>query len=202
MGIDASLIKDLRQRTNAGIMECKSALQETNGDIEAAVQILRKRGAAIAEKKASRKVPEGVVASYIHFGGKIGVLVEVNCETDFAARSEVFRALVKDITMQIAAMNPKYVRREDVPREDIEEEKQNYASEITDKPSHIVEKIVEGKMNKFFFSQKCLLEQPFIKDPDVTIGQYLKEKIGELRENIVVRRFVRYSMGEYEQPDE
>jgi len=196
MEIGASLVKELRQKTNAGIMECKSALQESKGDVEAAVHILRKKGVAIAEKKAHRKVPEGIVASYIHLGGKIGVLVEVNCETDFVARNEVFRVFVKDITMQIAAMNPRYIRREDVPAEVIENEQEEYRSEITDKPPPIVEKIVEGKMKKFFFSGKCLLDQPFVKDPEVSVEQYLKQKIGELRENIVIRRFVRYSMGE------
>ncbi|NQT82474.1 translation elongation factor Ts [bacterium] len=196
MEISASLVKELRQKTNAGIMQCKSALQESKGDIEAAVQILRKKGVAIAEKKAHRKVPGGIVASYIHLGGKIGVLVEVNCETDFVARNEVFRAFVKDITMQIAAMNPKYIRREDVSPEIIEKEKEEYRSEITEKPPEIVEKIVEGKMKKFFFSTKCLLDQPFVKDPDITIEEYLKQKIGELGENIVIRRFVRYGMGE------
>ncbi len=198
MDISAALVKELRQKTNAGIMECKSALQEAQGDIEEAVRILRKKGVAIAEKKAQREVPEGTVASYIHLGGKIGVLVEVNCETDFVARNEVFRDFVKDITMQIAAMNPKYISRDDIPPEAIEQEKEKYASEVTDKPPHIVEKIVEGKMNKFFFAEKCLLHQPFVKDPDITIGQYLKQRIGELRENIVIRRFVRYSMGEDE----
>ncbi len=196
MEISASLVKELRQKTNAGILECKNALQESNGDIETAVQILRKKGVAIAEKKAHRKVPEGVVASYIHLGGKIGVLVEVNCETDFVARNDVFRGFVKDITMQIAAMNPKYMVREDVSPDVIEKEKEEYRSEITDKPAHIIDKIVDGKMSKFFFSQNCLLDQPFVKDPDITIGQYLKETIAELRENIVIRRFVRYSMGE------
>ena len=196
MEISASLVSELRQKTNAGIMACKSALDEANGDIEVAVQILRKKGVAIAEKKAHRKVPEGVVASYIHLGGKIGVLVEVNCETDFVARNEGFRAFVKDITMQTAAMNPKYIRREDIPPEAIEKEKEKYRSEITGKPPEIVEKIVEGKMRKFFFSEKCLLDQPFVKDPDITIEQYLKQQIGELGENIVIRRFVRYSMGE------
>jgi elongation factor Ts len=196
MEISASLVKELRQKTNAGIMECKSALQESNGDIEAAVQILRKRGLAVAEKKAHRKVPEGIVASYIHLGGKIGVLVEVNCETDFVARNEVFRGFVKDITMQIAAMNPRYLGREEIPPEVIEKEKEKYRSEITDKPPEIIEKIVEGKLHKFFYSEKCLLDQPFVKDPEITIGQHLKQTIGELRENIVIRRFVRYSMGE------
>lgn len=196
MEIPASFVKELRQKTNAGIMECKSALQESKGDIDAAIQILRKRGLAIAEKKAKRKVPEGIVASYIHLGGKIGVLVEVNCETDFVARNETFRAFVKDITMHIAAMNPKYLRREDVPLEVVEQEKERYASEITDKPPPIVEKIVEGKIGKHFFAEKCLLEQPFIKDPEITVEQYLKQTIGELRENIVIHRFVRYSMGE------
>jgi elongation factor Ts len=180
MEISASLVKELRQKTNAGIMECKGALQESNG------------------KKAHREVPEGTVASYIHLGGKIGVLVEVNCETDFVARNEVFRDFVKDITMQIAAMNPTYIGREEVPPEAIEKEKERLVSEVSDKPPQIVEKIVEGKMNKFFFAVRCLLDQPFIKDPDITIGQYLKEKVGELRENIVIRRFVRYSMGEDE----
>lgn len=198
MEISASLVKELRQKTNAGIMECKGALQESDGDIEEAVRILRKKGVDVAEKKAHREVPEGTVASYIHLGGKIGVLVEVNCETDFVARNEVFRAFVKDITMQIAAMNPNYISREEVPPEVIEKEKERLASEVSDKPPHIMEKIVEGKMNKFFFAVMCLLDQPFIKDPDVTIGQYLKEKVGELRENIVIRRFVRYSMGEDE----
>ena len=198
MEISASLVKELRQKTNAGVMECKTALQESNGDVKAAIQILRKRGLAVAEKKAHREVPEGVVASYIHLGGKIGVLVEVNCETDFVARNEIFRDFVKDVTMHIAAMNPKYHRREDVPPEVVEREKEKYRAEVMDKPSHIVEKIVEGKMNKFFFAEKCLLEQPFVKDPDVTVGHYLKQKIGELRENIVIRRFVRYSMGEDE----
>jgi elongation factor Ts len=198
MEISASLVKELRQKTNAGIMECKGALQESNGDIEAAVRILRKKGVDVAEKKAHREVPEGTVASYIHLGGKIGVLVEVNCETDFVARNEVFRDFVKDITMQIAAMNPTYIGREEVPPEAIEKEKERLVSEVSDKPPQIVEKIVEGKMNKFFFAVRCLLDQPFIKDPDITIGQYLKEKVGELRENIVIRRFVRYSMGEDE----
>ena len=198
MDISAALVKELRQKTNAGIMECKSALQEAKGDIEEAVRILRKKGVAIAEKKAEREVPEGTVASYIHLGGKIGVLVEVNCETDFVARNQVFRDFVKDITMQIAAMNPKYISRDDIPPEVIEQEKEKYASEATDKPPHIVEKIVEGKMNKLFFAEKCLLHQPFVKDPDITIEQYLKQRIGELRESIVIRRFVRYSMGEDE----
>ncbi len=196
MEISASLVKELRQRTNAGIMECKTALEESGGDIEVAMQVLRRKGMAIAEKKVHRKVPEGVVASYIHLGGKIGALVEVNCETDFVARNEVFRDFVKDITMQIAAMNPSYIRREDVPPEVIEKKKELYRSEIADKPPHIVEKIVEGKMNKFFFAENCLLDQPFVKDADITIEEYLKQKIGELRENIVIRRFVRYSMGE------
>lgn len=196
MEIPASLVRELREKTNAGVMECKSALQESKGDLDGAIQILRKRGLAFAEKKAQRKVPEGIVASYIHLGGKIGVLVEVNCETDFVARNERFRAFVKDITMHIAAMNPHYIRREDVPPEVIEEQKGKYAAEVSDKPPQIVEKIVEGRLNKHFFAEACLLDQPFIKDPEVTVEQYLKLTIGELRENIVIRRFVRYSMGE------
>ncbi len=198
MEISASLVKELREKTNAGVMECKSALQEANGDLETAVQILRKRGLTIAEKKAHRRVPEGIVASYIHMGGKIGVLVEVNCETDFVARNETFRSFVKDITMHVAAMNPRYIRREDVPADVTEREKEKYRSEVKDKPPPIVEKIVEGKLNKSFYAAMCLLEQPFVKDPDISVGQYLKQRIGELRENIVIRRFVRYSMGEDE----
>jgi elongation factor Ts len=196
MDISASLVKELREKTNAGVMECKSALQESKGDVDAAVQILRKRGLSIAEKKAQRKVPEGIVASYIHLGGKIGVLVEVNCESDFVARNERFRAFVKDITMHIAAMNPSYLRREDVPQEVIERQKKEYAAEVGDKPPQIVEKIVEGRLNKHFFAENCLLDQPFIRDPEMTVDQYLKQTVGELRENIVIRRFVRYSMGE------
>jgi len=198
MDIPASVVKELRQKTNAGIMECKSALEESNGNVEAAIQILRKRGLAIAEKKAHRAVPQGIVASYIHMGGKIGVLVEVNCESDFVARNEIFRSFVKDITMHVAAMNPKYLRREDVPQDVVEKEKEKYRTEVTGKPPQIVEKIVEGKMNKSFFAEKCLLEQPFVKDPEVAIEQYVKQKIAELRENIVIRRFVRYSMGDDE----
>lgn len=196
MEISASLVKELREKTNAGVMECKSALQESQGDVEGAVQILRKRGLSIAEKKAQRKVPEGVVASYIHLGGKIGVLVEVNCESDFVARNESFRSFVKDITMHIAAMNPSYIRREEVPQEVIEQQKKEYAAEVENRPPQIVEKIVEGRLNKHFFAETCLLDQPFIKDPETTVEQYIKQTIGQLRENIVVRRFVRYSMGE------
>jgi elongation factor Ts len=196
MEISASLVKELRDKTNAGVMECKTALQEAKGDLESAVQILRKRGLAIAEKKSHREVAEGIVASYIHLGGKIGVLVEVNCETDFVARTDEFRDFVKDITMHIAAMKPKYISREEVPSETIEQEKETYRSQVTGKPPEIVEKIVEGKLNKLFFAEKCLLEQPFVKDPDTTIQDYLKERVGKLRENIVIRRFVRYSMGE------
>jgi elongation factor Ts len=187
----------LRARTNAGMMACKEALTEANGDMEKAVDILKEKGAIAAAKRAGRIASEGVVASYIHMGGKIGVLVEVNCETDFVARSDGFNVLVKDIAMQIAASNPLYVAREDVPSEEVEKEKQILKAQAMNegKPENIAEKMVEGRLNKYF-AEICLLEQPFIKDQDKTIKQYIEEATLTIGEKIKVRRFVRYEMGE------
>jgi len=193
--IDPQLVKQLREKTNAGMMDCKRALQEAGGDLQKAEAILRTKGIASAGKKASRATKEGIVASYIHLQGKVGVLVEVNCETDFVARNENFREFVKDITLHIAAAHPLYVSRADVPGNLIEAEREIYKAQSKGKPENVVEKIVEGKLDKFF-STVCLLEQGFIKNPDQTIGDLAKAKIAELGENIVIRRFVRYLVGE------
>ncbi len=196
MAITAQMVKELRERTGAGMMECKKALQEANGDIEKAIEILKKKGIAKAEKKASRATKEGLIGSYIHMGGKIGVLVEVNCETDFVARTDEFQALVKDIAMQIAAMNPKYISPEDVPEEVIEKEKAIYREQALEsgKPEHVVDRIVEGKMKKFF-EEVCLLEQRFIKDDSKKVRDIITEAIAKLGENIKVSRFVRFQIG-------
>jgi elongation factor Ts len=193
--IDPQLVKQLREKTNAGFMDCKRALVESGGDLEKAEAILRTKGIASASKKSSRATKEGVVASYIHLQGKVGVLLEVNCETDFVARNENFREFVKDITLHIAAAHPLYVSRADVPGNLIEAERDIYKAQVKDKPQNIADKIVEGKLDKFY-SSVCLLEQGFIKNPDVTIGDLLNTKISELGENIVIRRFVRYLVGE------
>ena len=193
--IDPQLVKQLREKTNAGMMDCKRALVESGGDLEKAEAILRAKGVAAAGRKAARLTKEGIVASYIHLQGKVGVLVEVNCETDFVARNENFREFVKDITLHIAAAHPLYVSRADVPSNVIEAEREIYKAQAKGKPANVVEKIVEGKLDKFF-STVCLLEQGFIKNPDETIGDLLKAKIAELGENIVIRRFVRYLVGE------
>jgi len=193
--IDPQLVKQLREKTNAGFMDCKRALVESGGSLEKAEAILRTKGIASAGKKASRATKEGVVASYIHLQGKVGVLVEVNCETDFVARNEKFREFVKDITLHIAAAHPLYVSRGDVPGNLIEAEREIYKAQVKGKPENVAEKIVEGKLEKFY-STVCLLEQGFIKNPDVTIGDLTNTKISELGENIVVRRFVRYLVGE------
>ena len=197
MAIDAKMIKELRERTSAGIADCKKALTETNGDMEKAAEYLREKGLAAAVKKSGRIASEGVVASYIHMGGKIGVLVEVNCETDFVAKNEVFSSFVKDIAMHIAASNPLYVRKEDVPAEDLEKEAAVLRAQAINegKPEKIVDKIVSGRMEKYY-DDYCLMEQSFVKNPDQTIGDYVKEKIATLGENITIRRFVRYEMGE------
>ncbi|NLY55542.1 MAG: translation elongation factor Ts [Firmicutes bacterium] len=197
MAITAALVKELRERTGAGMMDCKTALVETGGDLEKAVEYLREKGLAKAAKKAGRIAAEGLVDSYIHLGGRIGVLVEVNCETDFVAKTDDFKALVKDIAMHIAAAKPEYVSREDVPESVIERERQIYRQQMLNegKPEKIVDKIVDGKIDKFY-EEVCLLEQPFVKDPDKTVGQLLTEKISQIGENIVVRRFVRYERGE------
>jgi elongation factor Ts len=193
--ITSALVKELREKTNAGMMDCKRALEESGGNLEKAETLLRQKGIAGATKKASRSAKEGIVASYIHLQGKVGVLVEVNCETDFVAKNEVFRDFVKDITLHIAASHPLYVSREEVPAALLEKEREVYAGQVTGKPANIVEKIVAGKIDKFY-STICLLEQAFIKNPDLTIQEYIKSKIAELGENIVIRRFARYMVGE------
>jgi elongation factor Ts len=193
--INPQLVKQLREKTNAGMMDCKRALAEAEGDLAKAETILRTKGIASASKKASRATKEGIVASYIHLQGKVGVLVEVNCETDFVAKNENFRGFVKDITLHIAAAHPVYVSREDVPGKLIEAEREIYKAQVKGKPANVTEKIVDGKLDKFY-STVCLLEQGFIKNPDVTIKDLLNGKIAELGENIVIRRFTRYLVGE------
>jgi elongation factor Ts len=197
MSITADMVKELRQKTGCGIMECKQALQETGGDLEAAVEVLRKKGLKTAAKKAGRVTSEGQVGAYIHPGGKIGVLVEVNCETDFVARTEDFQQLVKDICMQIAAANPRYISRDDIPQEVIEKEKEIYRAQLagSGKPENIIDKIIQGKLEKGFFAQCCLLDQPFVKDDKLTIGQLVTEKIAKLGENLNIRRFSRFQLG-------
>jgi elongation factor Ts len=195
MEIDPQLVKKLREKTNAGMMDCKRALTEAGGHFDKAEQILREKGIASASKKASRATREGIVASYIHQQGKVGVLVEVNCETDFVAKNQNFRDFVKDITLHIAAAHPLYVSREQVPGNLVEAEREIYKAQVKDKPASVVDKIVDGKLDKFY-STVCLLEQGFIKNPEQTIGDLLKTKIAELGENIVIRRFTRYLMGE------
>ncbi|HXW92489.1 MAG TPA: translation elongation factor Ts [Terriglobales bacterium] len=197
VNISASQVKELRERTGAPMMDCKQALTESKGDLEQAILILRKRGAAVAQEKATRVTSEGSVASYIHAGGKIGVLVEVNCESDFVARTDDFKELVHDIAMHIAASDPKFVRKEDVTSEAYEREKDVYRSQAasTGKPPQVVEKIVEGKMAKFY-EEVCLYEQPFIKDQTISIAQLIAGRIGKLGENIAVRRFARFKVGD------
>jgi elongation factor Ts len=193
--INPALVKQLRDKTNAGMMDCKKALVETEGDLEKAEDWLRKKGIASASKKASRSAKEGIVASYIHLQGKVGVLVEVNCETDFVAKNENFRDFVKDITLHIAAAHPLYVSKEQVPAELIEREKAIYRDQVKGKPANVVEKIVVGKLDKFF-AGICLLDQAFVKNPDQTIRDLVASKIAELGENIIIRRFSRYAVGE------
>ena len=195
MEIDPQLVKKLREKTNAGMMDCKRALTDAGGNFDRAEQILREKGIASASKKASRATKEGIVASYIHQQGKVGVLVEVDCETDFVAKNQNFRDFVKDITLHIAAAHPLYVSREQVPGNLIEAEREIYKAQVKGKPANVVDKIVDGKLDKFY-STVCLLEQGFIKNPEQTIGDLLKAKIAELGENIVIRRFTRYLMGE------
>ena len=195
MEINPQLVKQLRDKTNAGMMDCKRALAESGGDLGKAEAILRTKGITSASKKASRATREGIVASYIHLQGKVGVLVEVNCETDFVAKNENFRGFVKDITLHIAAAHPLYVSREEVPAEIIDAEKAIYESQVKGKPANVVNKIVDGKLDKFY-STVCLLEQGFIKNPDQTIKELLSAKIAELGENIIIRRFTRYLVGE------
>src|SRR5487761_2058510 len=195
--ISAAMVKDLREKTGAPMMDCRSALVEAKGNLEEAVIVLRKKGMASAAKKASRTATEGAVGTYIHAGGKIGVLLEVNCESDFVARTPDFQELLKDIAMHIAATDPRYIRKEDVTAEDLEREKEIYRAQAaqTGKPAPVIEKIVEGKMSKFY-EEVCLLDQPFIKEQSVTISQLIAQKVGKLGENIMVRRFARFKVGD------
>ncbi|MCL6597341.1 translation elongation factor Ts [Alicyclobacillus macrosporangiidus] len=199
MEITAAMVKELRERTGAGMMDCKRALAETNGDMERAIEVLREKGLASAAKKAGRIAAEGVVGAYIHGGGRIGVLVEVNCETDFVAKNDDFRAFVHDVAMHIAASAPQYVRREEVPEDVVAREREilraQTLNENPNKPANIVDKIVEGRIEKFY-KEVCLLEQPFVKDPDKTVEQLVKEKIAQIGENISIRRFSRFVVGE------
>ncbi len=197
--ISTSIIKELREKTGVGIMDCKAALLECDGDISKAIDHLRKKGIATAKKRGGRATSQGQVQSYIHAGGKIGVLVEVNCETDFTGKTEDFTSFVKNIAIQVAATNPVAIDRERVPEDVLEKEKEIYASQAkaSGKPEKIIEKIVEGKLKKFF-SEECLLEQPFVKNSDITIQNLLNELIAKTGENIVVRRFVRFQLGEIE----
>lgn len=197
MEISASQVRDLREKTGAGIMDCKKALAETRMDFEAAVKYLREKGLASAAKRADKVTSEGLVGSYIHAGGKVGVLVEINCETDFVAKTEEFQSLVKDIAMHIAALNPYYVRREDVTQDVIEKERSIYKTQAaqSNKPEKVIEKMVDGKMEKFF-QEACLLEQPFVKNPDITVKDLLTATLAKLGENISIKRFARFKVGE------
>jgi elongation factor Ts len=197
MAITAEQVKALREKTSAGMMECKAALTEANGNMEEAVTVLRKRGLAQAAKRAGRNTSQGLVSSYIHMGGKIGVLLEVNCESDFVARTDDFQHLVKEVAMHIAAADPKYVRREDVPAELVEKEKAIYRSQFegSGKPAQVIEKIVEGKLGSFY-SQIALLDQPSVRDQAVTVGQMVSQAVAKTGENIVVSRFSRFKLGE------
>jgi len=196
MSISASTVKELRDQTGAGMMDCKKALTEADGDADKALDVLRKKGLAKAQGKASRDASDGYIGSYIHMGGKIGVLVEVNCETDFVAKTDDFQDLVKDIAMHIAATNPTYVSREEIPSEVIDKEKEIYASQVENKPPQVIEKIVTGKVEKFI-SEICLVDQVFVKDPDskAKINDLIVEKIAKLGENIVIKRFARFQLG-------
>ena len=194
---NAQLVKQLRERTGAGMMECKKALDETKGNVDEAIVVLRKRGIASAEKKASRSARQGTIGTYIHPGSQLGVMIEVNCESDFVARTEDFQELVKDIAMQVAAADPKFLRREDVTPEALEKEKdiQRARAILEGKPEKMADKIVEGRMAKFY-EENCLLEQPFIKDNTITIGDMIKTKIAKVGENIAIARYARFKVGE------
>jgi len=199
--ITASLVKSLREKTGAGMIDCKNALVEADGNEEQAVEILRKKGMATAGKKAGRVTAEGVVGSYIHMGGKVGVMVEINCESDFVARGEEFQQLVKDVAMHIAAVDPKYVKREEVPTDVLDKEREILMEQLKNdpknatKPDDVLNKIIEGRIGKYY-EESVLLDQPFVKDPSKTIGELVTEKISSIKENIAVRRFTRYKMGE------
>jgi elongation factor Ts len=199
--ITASLIKSLREKTGAGMIDCKNALTEAGGNEEQAIEVLRKKGMATAGKKAGRVTAEGVVGSYIHMGGKVGVMVEINCETDFVARGEEFQQLVKDVAMHIAAVDPKYLKREDVPTDELDKEREIETEKLksdqknANKPAEVLEKIIAGKVGKYF-EENVLLDQPFVKDPSKTVGELVADKIASIKENITIRRFTRYKMGE------
>ncbi|MFD7521529.1 MULTISPECIES: translation elongation factor Ts [Paenibacillus] len=197
MAVTAAMVKELREKTGAGMLDCKKALDEANGDLTKASEILREKGLAAAANKAGRAATEGIVESYIHAGGRIGVLVEVNCETDFVAKTDNFRDFVKGIAMQIAAANPSYVRREEVPTEELDKEKEILRNQALNegKPAHIVDKMVEGRISKYY-EEICLMEQSYIKDPDKTVSVLLNEMISTIGENISIRRFARFELGE------
>src|SRR6185503_19117096 len=197
MEISAQSVKELREKTGVGMMDCKKALTEANGDMEQAIVLLRKKGLASAQKKSGRVAAEGMIGHYIHMGGKIGVLVEVNCETDFAGRSDDFQTLVKDLAMHIAAASPKYVRREDVPADELQKEKDIYKDQAraSGKPEHIIDKIADGKLDSYY-QMVCLYDQPFVKEPSQSVEQLINGLIGRIGENIRVRRFVRFKTGE------
>lgn len=199
--ITASAVKELREKTGAGMIDCKNALVEANGDEAAAIEILRKKGMATAGKKAGRVTAEGVVGSYIHMGGKVGVIVEINCESDFVARGDEFQQLVKDVAMHIAASDPRFVNRDEVPTAELEKERDILREQLKNDPKNanksddVLDKIIEGRLNKFF-EESVLLDQPFVKDPSKTVGELVTEKIASIKENITIRRFTRYKMGE------
>ncbi|CAN5152708.1 translation elongation factor Ts [soil metagenome] len=199
--ISMSAVKDLREKTGAGMVDCKNALVEADGNVEQAIEILRKKGMATADKKAGRITAEGAVGSYIHMGGKVGVMVEINCESDFVARGEEFQQLVKDVAMHIAATDPKYLQREDVPTDELDKEREILRDQLkndpknANKPADVVDKIIEGRINKYY-EDNVLLDQAFVKDPSKTISELVAEKIASIKENITVRRFTRYKMGE------
>jgi elongation factor Ts len=195
--ISATLVKQLREKTGAGMMDCKKALSECDGDMDKAVDFLRKKGLATAQKRAGRAMTEGTIHSYIHMGGKLGVLVEVNCETDFVARNDEFKEFAKNIAMHIAASNPLGIRPEDVPEDIVNKEREIYQAQVAEmgKPANVIEKILEGKLNKFF-KDNCLLNQAYVRNPDITISDLLNDLIAKIGENITIKRFVRYQIGE------
>ncbi|ACB85011.1 translation elongation factor Ts [Natranaerobius thermophilus] len=195
--VKAAQVKELREKSGAGMMDCKKALKESDGDMDKAMEYLKEKGLASAKKKADRTTTEGRVESYIHLGGKIGVLIEVNCETDFVASNDEFKQFTKDIAMQVAASAPQYISRDEVPQEEVEKERERLKQQAIDegKPEHVVDQIVDGKMDKYY-EEICLLDQPFVKDPDKSVDELKKEKIAKIGENISVRRFVRYELGE------
>jgi elongation factor Ts len=193
--VDAKLVQKLREKTGVGMMSCKEALREAAGNMEKAVEILRKKGEAKAVKHATRTAKEGLVDSYIHLGGKMGVLLELSCETDFAAKSKDFKELSKDLCMHIAASNPLYIKREDVPPEVVAKEKEIFKAQVTNKPAAAIEKILEGKIEKFY-QDTCLMEQPFVKNTDISVKEYIVSHVAKIGENIVIRRFARYQLGE------